>query len=141
MSHSNIEQFDLIVGKTFAALYQSFPLKKFIEVGHVLDPKTAFTEDGDYGTVLSKDGEFCRACFDWITEAGYVSGNVDHMTGALMDAVLTVKGLETLKAIPDSLQASLGDRLVDAAKTEGRELLRSLASQALGVGLQLLTPR
>lgn len=141
MSHSNIEQFDLIVGKTFAVLYQSFPLQKYIEVGHILDPKTAFTEDGNYGPVLTEEGEFCRACFDWITEAGYVSGKVDYQSGSITGAVLTVKGLETLKAIPDSLQASIGDRLVDAAKTEGRELLRSLASQALGVGLQLLTPR
>lgn len=53
--------------------------------------------------------------------------------------VLKAKGLELLKAIPDSLGGSFGERLREAAATEGREGLRSLVTQVLGAGISLLS--
>jgi len=76
------------------------------------------------------------ACLFWLRDAGYLSGE-NHDFG-LIDAVLTAKGLETLKAVPDSLNAKtpLGERMVQAVKTEGGHVLRSLVNQALGIGVQ-----
>jgi len=89
-------------------------------------------------TEMTGQAEFCIACLHWLVDAGYVTGK-PHTRG-LQDAVLTAKGLETLKAVPDSLTPSAppGERMMQAAKTEGKNALRTLVNQALGVGLQVL---
>lgn len=76
----------------------------------------------------------------WMVKSGYINA-VPHDSGGFWDgfsdAVLTAKGLETLKATPDSLIAPLGERLKDAVKQDGREITRSLVSQVLSIGLTL----
>jgi len=133
MTASNIERFDEIVGKAFARLYGAFPLPVPLLVGiavaedNITDPMSGR---------LTDEAEFCIACLYWLRDAGYLSGEPD--TFGLQGAVLTAKGLETLKAVPDSLNAKtpLGERIVQAVKTESGHAVRSLVSQALGIGMQ-----
>lgn len=139
MALSNIEKFNDQVGKIFADLYAAFPLpitlcaKDFVPNGQVLTTNAAGDE------VISDEAYFFMATGSWLIKAGYFTA-VEFNDGDFGVAILTAKGLEALKAMPDSLQGkeSLGEQLVDAAKTEGREVIRSLVSQALGIGLQLL---
>lgn len=137
MALSNIERFDEIVGEAFALLYESFPVPRpllpaaFVGEGNVIDP------GGFTGAELTKEAEFCMATLHWLVDTGYITAR-DVTPHGLGRTVLTAKGLETLKAVPDSLQGPLGARLVEAAKTEGRELIRSLAGQALSMGLQAI---
>ncbi|MNR50332.1 hypothetical protein D3C85_1698370 [compost metagenome] len=60
----------------------------------------------------------------------------DHFT----KAVLTAKGLEVLNAVPDSLaqRTSIGEQLAEASKSGGKELLRSITTEALGIGVRLV---
>lgn len=91
--------------------------------------------------VATDETEFFAATVDWLAEAGYLryqNRDPELVTG-FTGAVLTAKGLELLKAIPDSLGGSFGERLRDAAATEGREGLRALVSQVLGAGISLLS--
>jgi hypothetical protein len=137
MTTSNIEKFDVTVGKAFALLYESFPLPRpllagaFVGEDNVID-KTSFTE-----AELTNDAEFFMASIQWLIDAEYISSKERWLIG-FREVVLTAKGLEVLKAVPDSLQGPIGERLAAAAKTEGREVIRSLVGQALGMGLQVL---
>jgi len=137
MALSNIERFDETVGKAFALLYESFPVPRPLLPGAFVGEDNVIDPDGFTGAELTNEAEFCMAALLWLEDTGYITAR-DIRPYALGGVVLTAKGLETLKAMPDSLQGPLGARLMEAAKTEGRELMRSLASQALSMGLQAL---
>lgn len=137
MALSNIERFDEIVGKTFALLYESFPVPRPLFPGIFIGEENVMIPDDFLGERFSPNAEFCMAALLWLESTGYISAR-DITQHALGGVVLTAKGLEALKAMPDSLQGPLGARLMEAAKTEGRELMRSLASQALSMGLQAI---
>lgn len=139
MAVSNIERFDELTGRVLAALYAAFPMpvalvpEKFVGKAWGVDNFTG-------ALVASEETEFFTATVTWLAEAGYLryqeadSVKVSGYTGV----VLTAKGLELLKAIPDSLGGSFGERLREAAAAEGREGLRALVSQVLGTGVALL---
>ncbi|HFL4326577.1 TPA: hypothetical protein ACG303_004861, partial [Escherichia coli] len=74
---------------------------------------------------------------DWLKNSGYLIGA--RSSGGIHNAVLTAKGLEVLNATPGSLEKPLGARISDSIKIEGKEALRSLVSQTLGIGLQYMS--
>jgi hypothetical protein len=139
MAVSNIERFDELTGQVLAMLYAEFPLpirlppEKFVVDWWV-------TNEHIGAPVPTRDTKFFIATVTWLADAGYLryqSLDPAQLLG-FENAVLTAKGLELLKAIPDSLGGSFGDRLSAAVATEGREGLRALASQVLGTGVALL---
>ncbi len=140
MTASNIERFDELTGQVLARLYAEFPLPirlipdQFVEKSWLVDEFTG-------ALFASAETEFFTATVDWLAEAGYLRYQELERTkvNGFSGAVLTAKGLELLKAIPDSLGGSFGERLRDAAATEGREGLRALVSQVLGAGISLLS--
>lgn len=140
MAVSNIERFDELTGQVLAALYAEFPMPmrlmpdKFVAEWWVRDENIC-------GPVASRDTQVFVATVTWLADAGYLRyQELDptqlHGFGGV---VLSAKGLELLKAIPDSLGGSFGERLGEAVATEGREGLRALVSQVLGAGISLLT--
>ncbi|UVJ45531.1 hypothetical protein NVV94_08235 [Pseudomonas sp. LS1212] len=140
MAVSNIEMFDDITGKIFAALYQSFPIPKYLMAESFVDVAMEFDER--HGMELpSSNAEFFIATAQWLIDAGYMAGST-HGFIRVEDAVLTAKGLEALKAIPDSVssKASIGEQLANTAKEEGREAFRGLVGQALGIGARIISP-
>ncbi|BED98404.1 hypothetical protein VAWG001_00190 [Aeromonas dhakensis] len=149
---SNIERFDTIVVLALAELYSRFPVRQYL-----VSSKFIITEDGEHIDGLSseeegllfaedqylKDPYFKRRNFAfeslrWLVDAGYIHGTPAAYNG-IKDAVLTAKGLEVLKAIPDSLQGSLGERLVEAVKADSRDVGRAVLGQIIGLGVGLLT--
>ena len=104
MTISNIQQFDEITGQVLGALYESFPvprhllIKQFVEGGYTFDDHMAMD-------VANERGEFFIACIDWLAEAGYLSFKDQSYGNGVLNAVLTAKGLEALKAFPASLTA------------------------------------
>lgn len=89
----------------------------------------------------SKEAEFFIATAQWLVRAGYIHGEVRPYTH-VSDVVLTAKGLEVLNAIPKSLVTgpSLGEQLAEAAKEGGKETLKGLVTEALGLGARLFGP-
>jgi len=147
MSFSNIERFDEIVGQAFARLYQSFPVPVTLQAKDFVGGDNVYVK-ADFNDVMTgkvadntttPDAEFCIACLKWLVVSGYVTANDAHYSH-LPSAVLTAKGLEALKATPASLEMDtpIGERIVQAVKTEGRHGLRALVGHALGIGLQLV---
>jgi len=140
MTISNIQQFDEITGQVLGALYENFPvprpllIKQFIEGGYTFNEQMA-------GDIANERGEFFIACIEWLSEAGYLSYKDQSHGNGVLNAVLTAKGLEALKAFPASLTAgpSLGDQLVDATKSGTKSILGSLAGEVLSVGSRLVT--
>lgn len=149
---SNIERFDTIVVLALADLYSRFPVRQYLA-----SSKFIVTEDGEHVDGLSseeegllfaeglhlKDPYFKRRNFAfeslrWLVDAGYIHGTPAAYNG-INDAVLTAKGLEVLKAIPDSLQGSLGERLVEAVKADSREVGRTVLGQIFGLAVGLLS--
>ncbi|HCU0895063.1 hypothetical protein GVN99_15435 [Serratia marcescens] len=138
---SNIDLFNEITGKTLAFLYENFPLEKTILVKNLIDdaPLDVVLENG--ATVPSKECEIAFATVKWLIGAGYISAKIYPYT-AFGDAVLTAKGLELLKLMPDSLTESFGDTLLAASKgavTEGtKDVIGQVTSKALTAGLSIL---
>ncbi|HAF91228.1 MAG TPA: hypothetical protein DCG67_05640 [Pseudomonas sp.] len=139
MSASNIERFDELTGRVLAALYAAFPVP--VALCPDLFVSEASRMDDFLGMpVATEEAEFCDATICWLATAGYLhfQERDPELLQGFAGVVLTAKGLELLKAIPDSLGGSFGERLRDAAAAEGREGLRALASQVLGAGIALM---
>ena len=140
MAVSNIEMFDEITGKIFATLYQRFPMPVYLKTESFVDAAMQFSEK--HGMDLpTPEAEFFIATAKWLIDAGYMTGKT-YPCLYVENAVLTAKGLEVLKAIPDSVssKASIGEQLANTAKEEGREALRGLVGQALGIGARIISP-
>lgn len=142
MATTNIERFNEITGVVLGKLYESFPVKTDIMAVDVVGKVERMYyisdhEPEDVMTATDEDVIFYFDTVDWLKQSGYLSavGSSDGIHGA----VLTAKGLEVLNATPGSLEKPLGEKMLDSAKTEGKEALRSLVSQALGIGLQYVT--
>lgn len=138
MTTSNIQQFDEITGQVLGALYENFPvprhlmIKQFVEGGYTSNEQLGMD-------IANERGEFFIASIQWLSDAGYLSFKDQSYGNGVLDAVLTAKGLEALKAVPASLTASLGDQLVDATKSGTKNILGSLAGEVLSVGSRLVT--
>lgn len=137
MNTSNIERFDEITGKVLAALYQAFPVPTNLKAADFVEPAYCFDE------ILGADmpapeAEFFIACVHWLAEAGYLRLKGDNY-GIILEAVLTAKGLETLKAVPKSLEdsQSIGERLVEATRSGVMDQVRDLSNSALKRGIAL----
>lgn len=149
---SNIERFDTIVVLALAELYSRFPVHQYLA-----SSKFIVTEEGEHIDGLSPDAEgelfaedpylkdpyfkrrnFAFDSLRWLVDAGYIHGTPAAYNG-IENAVLTAKGLEVLKATPDSLQGSLGERLVEAVKADSRDVGRAVLGQIIGLGVGLLT--
>lgn len=140
MTTSNIQQFDEITGQVLGALYANFPLPRHLMIEEFVDD--GYRTDDHIGSDVPNDrGEFFIACIEWLAEAGYLRFKDRSYGNGVMNAVLTAKGLEALKAVPASLAAgpSLGDQLVDATKSGTKNILGSLAGEVLSVGSRLVT--
>ncbi|HAU4905299.1 TPA: hypothetical protein F3P23_00730 [Aeromonas hydrophila] len=149
---SNIERFDTIVVLALAELYSRFPVRQYLA-----SSKFIVTEEGEHIDGLSPDAEgelfaedpylkdpyfkrrnFAFESLRWLVDAGYIHGTPAAYNG-IENAVLTAKGLEVLKATPDSLQGSLGERLVEAVKADSREVGRTVLGQIFGLAVGLLS--
>ncbi|XXF10895.1 hypothetical protein J3Q00_11335 [Pseudomonas sp. D2-3] len=140
MAASNIERFDELTGQVLARLYAEFPMPIRLAPDSFVDPWWV-TDETIGGPIASRETNFFTATVVWLGEAGYLRYKEVDKTElhGFSGAVLTAKGLELLKAVPDSLGDSFGERLRDAAAVEGREGLRALVSQVLGAGVSVLS--
>ncbi|MEW6647181.1 MAG: hypothetical protein AB1450_08290 [Pseudomonadota bacterium] len=128
---TNIDRFNECAAKLFSRLYAEFPKPCGVNYFEFLG-KDVF-EAGD------DELEFCRATLEWLENAGYITVDA-HSNDCAYNVVLTAKGLETLKAVPDSLKGkgSIGDAMVAAVKAGSIEMAKQLASKAFTEGFKLI---
>ena len=139
MASSNIELFDDFAGKIFGRLYENFPMP--INLNHEEFLAPTFLEGGDVDPDHMYKLKFFYATARWLASAGYTICS-DKESDCSNRVVLSAKGLEVLKATPRSLTIgpSIGEQLAEATKGGGKELMRGLVSEALGIGARLFNP-
>ncbi|VVP05437.1 hypothetical protein PS903_03001 [Pseudomonas fluorescens] len=140
MAVSNIEKFDDITAKVFAELYLSFPVPKTLMAEDFVESAMVFDERHGM-EIPTDDAEFFIATAEWLMQAGYLTCK-PYPYLRVDNAVLTAKGLEILKAIPDSVnsKSTIGEELATTAKEGGKEFARGLVSEALGLGVRIFSP-
>lgn len=146
MSSRNIDRFNEITGLIFGQLYEAFP----IPIG--LRPRLVGIEEREGAVegaataaalgleVQSDDEVLFKHSVTWLIQAEYlVSGDHQYGSTYFQSARLTAKGLEVLNAVPPALtkREPLGEQLVAASKSGGKELVRSITTEALGFGARL----
>jgi hypothetical protein len=138
---SNIERFDLVTGAVFAFLYESFPEPVILDPIHYLEQIAPDGQDPDvreeqkFGAI-----EFFGHTIHWLARTGYLTHDtrIRSDLSIFEDCVLTAKGLEVLKALPDSITGkTLGSQLQDAAKNGLMDSVKSLTGKALGIGASM----
>ena len=140
MTTSNIKRFDELTGQILGVLYESFPVPRHLLLKDLVPDGFTFNDFLGY-EIPNEDGEFLFACIDWLAESGYLRFKDKVQPTGYTEGVLTAKGLEVLKATPNSLStdSSLGDQLVDATKTGAKGLVGDLAGQALSIGVKFVS--
>lgn len=138
---NNIEMFDEYVAKVFGELYRSFPVPIGLDVcklsgDEAVEGFDQFLADEEG---LSMAFEVCFATIAWLEEAGYITSR-DNTQQAYIDCVLTAKGLEVLKSVPDSLKSklTLGEALVVALRTGSKGAAAEIGKAAVSIGVGLL---
>lgn len=140
---SNMERFDLLTGAIFAELYESFPEPVILDPFNFLAQIAPEGQDQE----IKNEQEFCAPEFfghtvRWLERTGYLTHGSQQLHLAehsiFADCVLTAKGLEVLKALPDSITGkTLGSQLQDAAKAGLIDSMKSLTGKALGMGASM----
>lgn len=137
MTTSNIEQFDMIAGKTFAALYQAFPMPIDIALEEYTVHGSASEDRSDGIEAMTEEASLIMASWSWLVEADYIDANVQDDIG-LKEAVLSSKGLSILKSMPSPFTTPIGERLISAIQENHEYNIKTLASMALSVGISAL---
>ena len=136
---SHIESFNRCEALIFAELYRAFPCRKQISSSSL--PEGIFDDisEEDFDGAFERLVVF-KATVKWLVEAGYIwAGDVGEST--IHDAILSPKGLEVLKAIPNSLspKQTLGERMGTLVKEGSYSLLSKTVDIALSMGVAIAT--
>jgi hypothetical protein len=132
---NSIQKFDRIVALIFADLYEKFPVRSHVSVYKLFDCK----ESGYYDSgiwhepedLTKSDQEFYYHTVNWLISTGYIIGTIEHHNSSSI--TLSMKGLQLLKSVPDSLEnsKSLGEQLLSVISSGAKDSAAQLVSQAL----------
>ena len=117
MEENNVDKFNYLVGELFAKLYQAFPQR--IDVAYM-----ELNENEDLSFANDESFEYCAVA--WLEQARYIWIYQKDNMG--VKAVLSPKGLEVLKASPESLsnESSIGEGLVNVFKEGAKDSLNEI---------------
>ena len=131
---NNIELFDCYTGLILGHLYRNFPLPITLTAEQFIDYQ-------GMGKALEKEENLFLATVKWLADIGYI--HFDGMSGvAFYEVVLTNSGLLILRAYPEGTDSAptLGEKLAQCIKDENTADLRALVTQALSLGVRMISP-
>ena len=131
-----MNKFNKLVGLIFGKLYEEFPVPVELEPDQFFEQMVEeLDEEGGFNFP-----DYFDSTVRWLETAGYVWIPIDKssMDGPAYDVVLSEKGLEALRRVPESLEgrASIGERLVNFSKNKTSEALSTLISLAITTVVQ-----
>ncbi|QKG29179.1 hypothetical protein [Campylobacter sp. RM16187] len=131
---SNMELFDLYIGKIFALLIDSFPLKKNFYLYEITGDKTEFDEP------INSCEKIALASVEWLCENEYIKVGGYGGDKSVHNAILTAKGLILLKQTPPSLKndENLMSRLEKAVSISSEEAIKSVTNSILSLAVGAL---
>ena len=125
----DIDKFNLYAGATLAKLYRSFPrpIPLWFEIlwQEVPRPDDMRYHDEIPADEKEKEVNLVASTVKWLNDNHYFGGSEDAFATHFTEAVLTDKGLATLRRVPKSLdgEASFGERLNEKLDKKSRNLL------------------
>jgi hypothetical protein len=132
----SMEKFNKLVGLIFGRLYENFPTPLQLKPASFLESVIS-KDDGD-GAFNFPD--YFSSTIKWLETAGYIWTYQDRSSssGVAFDVVLSERGLEALRRVPDSLEGkeSIGERLANFSKSKASEAISTLISLAITTTLQ-----
>lgn len=135
---SNIVKFDEYTGIVFGTLYEAFPIPVDLSIKGITGESSADYLDFTHQEI-STDSEIAFHSVQWLANTGYLSTSGTNGVD-FFNVVLTEKGLEALRAIPESINSEnlpLGARLAAAIKTGATETIIKLSAQTIAVGVKM----
>lgn len=136
---SHIESFNRCTALILGELYRAFPFRKQISSKSL--PEGIFDDiDGeDFDGVFERLAVFEKTA-KWLVDAGYIWAD-EMRDSTLNGAILSTKGLEVLKAMPEPLSSgeTLGDRMGGLVKAGSYSLLSKVVDKALSIGVAIAT--
>ena len=135
---TNIALFDEYVATIFGMLYSSFPVRSRLDAVEL----SGVPEIDEFGVPIdargkpSKKFDVCMATIEWLIDTGYISAK-DRDQYGFSQCVLTARGLEILKAVPESVQTkeTIGEKLVYLLRSGSIDLAKESAREALSIGI------
>ena len=135
----NIELFDEYTALILSRLYEHFPVKCRLNVREI----TGHSDTDKFGVIVAPDGreskeaEIARATIEWLADTGYLRAENASPPFAYMSCVLTARGLELLKATPQSvsLKETIGDKLVRLVGEGSMDLAKDAARAAVALAV------
>ena len=132
----NIDHFDQYAAQVLGNLYEAFPVKCSLDAREL----SGHFGEGEFGEIVrpdgrpSKEAEIAYATLEWLMEADFIRCEDRNPPYGAAKCVLTVRGLEVLKAVPDRIQAqeTLGDRLANLARSGSLDAAREVVRTVLG---------
>lgn len=135
---SNIEKFNEVAAKTFALLYESFPVGRELNFDsdfHIDQYEEFFQSQKDYPAV-GQEIEFHEQTIQWLAKAGYLFFRHYNYPEAITGAVLSAIGFDILNSAPLALTSgqTLGTFLIEAVKAGDAEARNSVMRFILAEG-------
>jgi len=133
---SNIERFNEVAGRVFAALYENFPASTPLKIAELAGMDEA--EVDNMFPRVPQEFRRAEAAITWLRDAGYIW--IDDNQQLIVMARLTPKGLEALNSVPASIEpsTSIGDVLLSAVRSGSGDIARELVKEAFRASFRLL---
>nr|DAR65307.1 MAG TPA: hypothetical protein [Caudoviricetes sp.] len=130
----NIELFDYYAGVIFAELIDEFPLPKDLNA-------IKLTKDDINADEVNKHTAIVFFTAIWLRDNGFIRLDGTYsFQKVLSGAVLSYKGLEILKQVPQSVDGkSLGDNLKAAVQTGKDEFIKQAVNKIFSLSLNLIS--
>ena len=139
MTPSNIQQFDELTGCILGQRYEYFSLPFALPAAKFIGDDKVNLCNPQGVLMPSSEEKLFVSTMRWLACSGYLTHDKPGNSPDFPNCVLTPKGLEVLRLVPECLPAPLGARLADAARTQAAPMLSALVVQALSAGAQFLT--
>ncbi len=137
---SNIDLFDEYTACILAMLYSSFPIRITLDAIEICGASI-----DDFGVPVDASGKRCKSfevCFatiEWLMDAGYLDTKGDNGY-VYAGCVLTARGLEVLKSVPESIQRkeTIGERIVALIRSGSTDIAKEAAKAAISAGIGIM---
>ncbi|WP_169780156.1 hypothetical protein [Campylobacter curvus] len=129
----NIELFDYYAGVIFAELIDEFPLPKDLKAVNLTKNDISADEVNKHTAIVFFTGI-------WLRDNGFIRLDGAYSSQKVLSgAVLSYKGLEILKQVPQSIDGkSLGDNLKEAVAVGKDELIKSAVNKIFAYSISAL---
>ena len=127
---TNLEWFDYYAAMLLSELLDTFPLPASLEIAN-------FVKSGVPAENVQKHKQIIYYTIVWLRDNGFLKvGTTAFNYESASNMVLTAKGLEILKQVPESINGkSLGDGLKEAVKVGKDELIKQAVNKILSVSI------